>query len=481
MKSLLCIDIGTSSIKGGVINESGTLEQWNRVSLYAPSGEDFNHWDPLHWVDAIGELIAGLGKSAPGRAVQGKSAQGKSAPARLPHANLAHVSGVAVSGNGPTVVPVDDNGTPSYEALLWLDKRNIKIDDQPSFFLPKVKWFSVNQPGLYERTNLFFSCPEYICYLLTGEAVTITPSGEFSSYIWDSSGIEAYGLDKEKFPPFVPVTHRIGTVQKKAEEKFGIKAGTPVYASGSDFLMSLLGTAAVVPGRTCDRAGTSEGINYCSRVEIGHPRLRCLPHVIEGYYNVAGILASTGRVFEWFRKISGQLEKPYRQMFEEIEAVAHKENFPRFFPSLHRGPVWDFSGGAFTGLEPYHEAPCMGKAVVEAIGFAVKDLIYTLEENNCRIDELRVSGGQARNVLWNRKKADITGKQIVVPAVVDAELLGNAAAGFTGAGLFSTLTEAAETLFRAEEVYEPRREEFEYYESAFATYQEMCRRILTII
>jgi xylulokinase len=195
MKSLLCIDIGTSSIKGGVINESGTLEQWNRVSLYAPSGEDFNHWDPLHWVDAIVELIAGLG-------------------------GPVNVSGVAVSGNGPTVVPVFENGTPSYEALLWLDKRNIKIDDQPSFFLPKVKWFSVNQPRLYERTNLFFSCPEYICYLLTGEAVTITPSGEFSSYIWDSSGIEAYGLDKEKFPPFVPVRHRIGTVQKKAEEKF---------------------------------------------------------------------------------------------------------------------------------------------------------------------------------------------------------------------------------------------------------------------
>lgn len=456
MKNLLCIDIGTSSIKGGVITTGGTLEHWDRVSLYAPSGEDFNHWDPVHWLGAIGELIAGLG-------------------------GAGSVSGIAVSGNGPTVVPVDENGAPCYEALLWLDKRNVKIEDEPSFFLPKVKWFAENHPRLYERTSRFFSCPEYICFLLTGEAVTITPSDEFSPYIWDSLGIEAYGLDQEKFPPFVPVTNTIGTVQKSAEEKFGIKAGIPVFASGSDFLMSLLGTAAVVPGRTCDRAGTSEGINHCSRVTVDHPRLRCLPHVIGGYYNVAGILASTGRVFEWFRKISGQLDKSYRQMFEEIEAVAHQASSPAFFPSLHRGPVWEFSGGAFTGLEPFHEAPCMGKAVVEAIGFAIKDLVRTLEENNCRIDELRVSGGQARNVLWNRKKADITGKQVVVPAVVDAELLGNAVAGFTGAGLFATLSEAAEALFRAEEVFEPRREEFDYYESEFAAYQETCRRILTSI
>ena len=108
--------------------------------------------------------------------------------------------------------------------------------------------------------------------------------------------------------------------------------------------MALLGAGAVTPGTVCDRAGTSEGINYCSCSKADYPGLRCLPHIIRGYYNVSAILTSSGRIFEWFRRISGQEKLGYRELLAEIQKAFLSDSDLYFFPSLKKGAVWEFSG-----------------------------------------------------------------------------------------------------------------------------------------
>jgi xylulokinase len=197
-------------------------------------------------------------------------------------------------------------------------------------------------------------------------------------------------------------------------------------------------------------------------------------------YNAAGILASTGRIFEWFRDISGQQGKDYREMMGEIVGLGHERSIPFFFPSFHTGEVWEFSNAVFAGLDPEHRAPEMGRAVVESIGFGVRDLIETLERNGCRIEELRACGGQARNEIWNQMKADITGKAVVVPEVVDAELIGDACAGLVGLRDFSSLAEASEELVRLQQTFEPSLEEHRRFTDEYLVYEDMCRRVVGI-
>jgi len=220
---------------------------------------------------------------------------------------------------------------------------------------------------------------------------------EFSvnPFFWSADAISSYGLDAEKFPSFARPGNFIGRVTAASSVETGIPEGIPLYAGGSDFLMALLGTGAIAPGKTCDRAGSSEGINYCSKTKVRHERIRCLPHVIPGLYNAAGILASTGRIFEWFRRFSGQTDVPYEDMLTRIRDVGHDVSIPFFFPSVRRGAVWQFSGGLFSGLEDSHGAAELGRAVVNAIGFGVKDCVDTLSSAGCPVSELVVSGGQA--------------------------------------------------------------------------------------
>lgn len=450
---LFCADIGTSSIKAGTIDDTGALLAYARIPFPQISAGAFL---PEYWSAALRRAVAETGAS--------------------------DADGAVFSGQGPTLVPVDRSGVPVSDVLLWNDGRGLPLPGISSFYLPKAAWFAEHRPDAYARTRSFLGCPEYISFLVTGERFTFTPSAEFEPYIWNSGAIASYGLDPDRFPRFLMTGEAAGSVTTEGERLAGLRKGMPIFAGGADFLAALLGTASVRPGRVCDRAGTSEGINYCSAAPVSGDRIRCLPHAIEGLYNVAGILSSTGKLFEWFRSISGQQDRPYAEMLEEIRRVSFiKAGAPLFFPSFHEGVTWEFLHGMFYGLGADHGPAEMGRAVVHSIGFAVREAVEILEHHVGPIDELRVTGGQAKNEIWNGMKADITGKRIVVPEIHDAELLGDACAGFSGLSRFASLRDASESLFRIGAVFEPRRELHERYTEAFRSYRSLYRKLRTAI
>lgn len=432
----LAVDIGTSSIKGAVIDTSGRDLRHARVpfsDIRAEEGslEAGGLWDPGRWERGFIELLK-----------------------RLFPGGAAAVDGISISGNGPSVVPLGPDGRPCAGALLWHDRRERRLGGDPSFFLPKMAWFLEHLPRVRERVTAFLGCPEYLGYLLSGELCFYTPSESFNRHLWTAEGAALYGVPLDLLPPPAETGTRVGSVSRAAALRFGLPEGVPVAAGGSDFLMALLGSGVVRPGMTCDRAGTSEGINYCSEEKIAHPRVRTLPHAVSGYYNVAGILSATGLVFEWFRRLTGQGGRDYEEMLEEIEKAAFYPG-PLFFPSLHRGAVWEFSGGAFAGLQPAHGPVELGVAVVSAIGFGIRDCIEGLAEAGCPVTEMRVCGGQGRSAVWNRMKADITGTPLLIPSLLDCELTGAAASVFAMLEKAGSAAGAAESLVAIAGRYEP--------------------------
>ncbi len=465
IRGVLCVDVGTSSMKGGVLDSKGVLISWGRVGLLDRPGADLGAWNPLLWRNAFVDLcrrVLSGGSPEPDNAV----APDSESPGTI------DVIGVTISGNGPTLIPLDATGDPTGSAILWLEHQSRKIETEPSFFLPGATWFSREYPEAYERTEHFLTCPGFLNMFLTGLRAAAVPSDEFAPFYWSQDGIRAYGLTEDRFPPLVKMGERVGTVRQEAASATGIGVGTPVFAGGADFLAALIGTGAVLPGRTCDRAGTSEGINYCSRKPLGDPRLRTLPHAIPGLYNAAGILESSGRIFEWYRRITGQQAVPYDEMLIRIAVLPHTADRPRFYPSLHSGATLRFAGGALTRLEADHGPAELGRAVVEAIGFGIKECVQVMGDNGCEITGLRVSGGQARSTVWNRMKANITGVPILVPAVVDSELIGDACCAYTGLGEFTNLSEGAERMVRIVEEYEPDREEFTLFDESYRQYKQ---------
>ncbi len=434
-------------MKGGLISPDGILLGSHRVIYRDKGSQDYQTWDARIWIDSLRDIVASLG-------------------------GYERISALCVSGQGPTLVPVGEDGLPLYYALLWIDQRGMIKPGSKSFFLPKIEWFRQENPLLYEKTRWFLSCPEYINFFLTGKAATVTPNEEFIPYIWSNDDSASYGLDHHRLPPFIQTGQVIGEVTSLAAAQTGIPPGTPVISGGSDFLMGLLGSATVEPGRTCDRAGTSEGVNFCSPSPVENSRLRILPHIIPGLYNVSGILASTGRLFEWMRQITGQTDRTYRDILQSIENLPLTRSRPLFIPSIEDGGDFQFASGAFLDLHPEHNRDDLGRAVVESIGFGIKRIIQTMAMSECSVQEIRVTGGQARNVIWNQMKADMSGKVILVPEIEDAELLGCAVCALTALGKFSDIKTASLGLTRIRARITPRHENAKIYEELYLDYNE---------
>jgi xylulokinase len=281
-----------------------------------------------------------------------------------------------------------------------------------------------------------------------------------------------YGLDPSLFPELVPMATVAGEVTAQASARTGLAEGTPVIAVGSDFMAALLGSGAVAPGRVCDRAGTSEGINYCAVAPSGDPRLRDLPHVIPPFWNAAAILSSTGALFEWYRRITGQENYTYEDTLSAIARTPAAASSPLFFPGPRDGGLWEFSDGGFLRLDPRHDRGEMGRAVMEAIGFAVRRGIEILESAGLPVEEMRITGGQARGRFWNRMKADITGRRLLIPEIEDAELAGGVCAAAVALGRYDSLAEASEALITIKQVYDPDPEAAKVYDDAYARYRE---------
>lgn len=392
-------------------------------------------------------------------------------------AGPADFDGIVISGNGPTLVPVDERGAAIDPALLWIDGRSEHLAGMPSFFLPKLAWMRTNRAGDFARTRTVLSTPEYLSFLLTGELHMVSPYAAFDKYIWDADQIAAYGFENIEFPQMIRPGSLAGRVSARAAADFGLRQGTPVYSAGTDFMMSLLGTGVMEPGMICDRAGTSEGINFCSPVELRTPNLRTLPHAKEGCFNIAGILSSTGRMFEWFRRFSGQQNKSYVAMIEAIEDLPDNASHPYFFPSDNHLESFEFTSASFVGLQPRHGAEEMGKAVLESIGFTINEVLRNLDKAGCRNGAFRVCGGQAKNGPWNQLKADILGLPVEVPEIADAELLGCAICGFMGMGQFDSLDVGSRQLVRIARVVEPRGEKVAVYREREAGYWALYQRL----
>ena len=429
-RTVLAVDIGTSFLKAALVDASGCVVASARVHF--PETQRVAR----DWIVALDEAARSL------KTALCASAGGAGHAADKPAA-------IVISGNGPTLVSVSDQdiafATPSAFAgdagpvLMWNDPVGADAaaseSSGGSIFIPRLASYRRKFSDHWDRARYILSGPEYLIYALTGNAVTILPERRYENAYWTAESLSSAGLGGAKLAPFVTTGAIVGTVAQGGDgfasfESDGfLSARIPVVAGGPDFIVALVGTGTMVAGTACDRAGTSEGLNVCTASRVSHEGIRTLPAVAAGLWNASYLLPDTGAAFHAWRLGTGQNARAYPEIMAEIEA----------------SPIFPARG------EPLHA----GRAMVERIGFSVRRGIETLERATGFKPTYVLSGGQARNEIWNQMKADITGAPFALTATPDGELMGDAVIGFAALGDYKTLQEAAARMVRITRRYEP--------------------------
>ncbi len=458
MKSSLVFDIGTSSVKAGLFFYSDQKPIVVRIPIEHSFRESQSgRVDPVCWHLAIKRAVGRLFALAP------QSAK--------------NLTSVVVSGNGPSVVAVDRSRNPLGSAFLWSSLES-SFRKGSSYFLPLFEKL-VDELRSREKLNQvkwLLPCPEYISFKLGGEAGAFIPHQEMESLYWDSNA-EEFAFCASFLPSFIHCGRPIGKVSVEGESVFGVPVGVPIYAGATDYVTALIGSGAVLPGVLCDRAGTSEGVNLT--VDPACPlnsSLATSPHPIKSCRNLSVILSSSGPLFEWYRQSFGLLNRDYNEIISEIYDLEPTLK-PLFFPSMDVMQGREFNWGVFAGLTPHSRTMEMGRAVLQSIGFEVSRIMDGFEADGAEIKRVVVCGGQAKSPAWNRMKADVCGRELYLPEVIDAELLGGHILAAVGQNSYRDVVEAVEAEVHYSSIIEPHPKRTEVYAGLKKEYLHLFRLI----
>jgi len=442
------IDLGSSSLKCLIIDESGRLLGSGKAAVGTQLFGQQSVSDTAQWRLALRLAFA----QAVATVRQGSQA----------------IQAVAISGNGPTLVCLDRHDKALGPALLWTDRsagaEAATVNQmatglglgQPSvdasFYLPKALHV-LRQAGVSGNPApaRFFSAPEYLAFCLGADPVSYLPHPYYDRFIWFQPLHNKLGLADSLFPPYVAGGQRIGRVSSTGQAEFGIQAGTPVVSAWPDFLSGLVGSGTIQPGLACDRSGSSEAINLCTDRSLADSGLFCLPHVVPGLWNASGGVSASGRSLVWVQQILGFTSVD--QLLAAAQAAAPACTGLVFLPYLdgERAPLWNKNlRPLWQGLQETHTRNDLARAAVEGIVFGLKLSLELMASQGVRPHELRLSGAAAKNHFVSQLKADIFGHELTQLAIAETECVGAACACQLALGQAGSLAEAAENLVHVE-------------------------------
>ncbi len=409
---------------------------------------------------------------------------------------------LSVTNQRETIVPVDKQGNPLHNALVWQDRRTVDqvefiknklgkdkiykitgLTIDPYFSATKILWFKDKKPEIYQKTHKFLLVSDFIIYKLTGNYTTDF-SNASRTMLFDINNLRyaddiasELELDLEKMPDPVESGVDIGEIVTD-ETDFDKK--TLVITGAGDQQSAALGVGVVSPGEIKCTTGTGSFIlAYLSEPNFDpEKRVLCSCHAIPGAWVQEASIFTTGAALRWFRDQIGQAEcmaaEEGQDPYEVITAEAEKSPIGAkgliFIPHLvgAGAPHWDpYAKGIVYGLALGHERRDLYRAVLEGVAYEIKKNIDVFKELGIEPKELLLTGGGSRSDLWNQIYADVLGITCVRNIIEEATSLGAAILAASGAGLFPDIAKAAENLCKVDKKWIPNENRHAFYNKLY--------------
>ena len=419
------------------------------------------------------------------------------------------VRAVTVTTWGADGAPVDASGRLTYPEIAWRCERTAetgrrlvarlgaealyRVAGYPLIHfntILRMAWLRENAPKALDRARHFLMTPGLVSQRLTGEA-SIDPTVASTSMAmdqarrdWSGRLLRAVGFPKRLLPPWVEPGSCIGEVTAAAARATGLTKGTPVVAAGHDTQFAIIGSG-VRPGEAVVSSGTWEIL--IARSKRFRPNRASFEGGLlyecdaqPGRWNPQLLMMGSG-VLEW---VAGRWfadvpagGKRYEVMIGEASQEPPGSGGVTLMPAFTgTGPTARYgTKGGLLGLTLNTTRGQVYRAALEGLACQLKDALAVFRKGaGIEAKALRVVGGGARNRLWNRIRADVTGLPVVVPAEVEATALGAAMFALVGGGVYRSIDEARAAIDFGETVTEPSKKSARPYADLYAAYAKLA-------
>ena len=356
-------------------------------------------------------------------------------------ADPASIRAVAVSAIGPCMLPVDRDGEPLTNGVLYgVDARAAHEIDELTGAIgedvliercgnalttqsvgPKILWLARNHPEVFARTARVLTSTSYLVYRLCGEhvidhytAAGFTPLYDVGEQTWSTPPGPAV-IDAERLPALRWSTEIVGGVSAAAAEETGLAPGTPVTAGTIDAAAEAISVGVLEPGDMMLMYGSTVFTIMPTSTRVTDPRLWYAPWLFPGQHASMAGLATSGTLTHWFREQLARELDPSRaieQLAEEAAAAPPGANGLVFLPyfSGERTPINDPAAkGCLLGLNLTHTRADVYRALLEGIAYATRHILDTYREIGQAPRRLHAVGGGTKNRVWSQATSDVSG------------------------------------------------------------------------
>lgn len=470
-KYILAHDHGTSGSKAAIVSMEGEVMgfEFEEVELFLPS-KGAAEQNPDDWWKALKKTIIRL-------------LEKEIVP-------VEDIVGFCNTSQWSGTVPIDKEGEPLYNAIIWMDTRGapyilklhrkgIKVSGYNARKMLKwiritgggptasgkdptahIMWLKYEKPDIYENTYKFLEPQDYINLMMTGEIASspvtmqlnwITNTRDINNIFYSDKLIKMLKLNKDQFPRLMDTTAVLGTIKKEVADELGLNKNVKVFVGAPDIPSAAIGSGAVRDYEGHIYIGTS---SWCvchvpfKKTDIFH-NMGSLPSAIPGRYmmtneqEVAGGCLSYLRDKILYHKDELLQEEHVPNIYKVFDNIVSNTppgaNNLIFTPWLYgeRSPVDDHSirGGLYNmSLETTREH--LIRAVFEGVAFNARWVCMYVEKNIGReMNPINLIGGGANSDVWCQIYADILNRKIrQVKNPIEANARGAAFIAAVGLG-----------------------------------------------
>lgn len=467
---ILALDQGTSSSRALLFAHDGHIiaqESREFPQIYPRSG----------WVEHDPEAIW--------------TSQIESAKAVLQHATGDRYEVIAIgltNQRETTLVWERDTGKALHNAIVWQDRRTAGICDQlrergleesirrktgllidPYFSGTKLNWLLDNIDGLRARAErgeiLFGTVDSYLIYRLTGGRIHVTDHSNasrtmlfnLSTLDWDDDILAELDIPHQMLPEVRQSSGEFGAIDRAI-----LGFGVPLCGVAGDQQAATFGQACFSPGIAKQTYGTG---SFMLMNTGGTPArsssglLTTIAWSIDGNvtYALEGSIFVTGAAVQWLRDGLGIIDQAADsdELAASIESTGGVYLVPAF--AGLGAPYWDpYARGTIIGLTRGSGRAEIARATLESVAYQTRDVLDLMQkETSIDLKELRVDGGMVANEFLMQFQADIIGKPVERPSVIETTALGAAYLAGLGVGFWKDQQEIALN-WQLDRRYEPR-------------------------
>lgn len=477
--TVLGLDIGTSAVKGLLLDEDGRVMTAHRRSyrLHLP-GPGRVELPPEQVWRAASAVIARLALSA---REAGSPVRAVAASASGDEVAMVDAEGVAV---GPVILALDTRSRAigrAVEQRFGAEQLYRRTGIALTGLAPVVRllWLREEQPAIAARVDRLLAWPEYLALRLGVEPCSEpslagrTLGFDLHTGRYAADLLAVLEVDIAMLPTVVPSGTAIGTVSAIAARELGLGPDVALVTGGFDQAMATLGAGVCETGLAHVGTGSYEALSALVERPLIDAGLRA------SGWSVGRSVAGSARWSAMASWLGGAALDRLAANSTETSPGGRRPSVKRLLREVPDGPArtlalasLEAGSGAVVGMDLGTRRGDIAAALMEAVTMDLRRALAHLDRAGVPVRSLRATGGGA-DPRWLQLKADVTGRVVERPLVREAGAFAAGLMAGAAIGELPPIAEAVRDMVHVDMRVEPRRALEAHYEERAALHAEL--------